>query len=166
MGKPFQKVHASIVGKFEDGVGEKIPQWIRANGGQFSRDVNPRITHLIATKEAFKSNAVPGILPLNTPKASKLINKIQCKMLRSSAPSRSSHTIGLKIRCCQTPAAQSLRDHIFWRTWWSPIRRKSRRRKSRRSPQRWLRRSKGIFQSVGQVSVFQSSTLLLQCRPY
>ncbi|CAI7626885.1 unnamed protein product [Penicillium palitans] len=59
MGKPFQKVHASIVGKFEDGVGEKIPQWIRANGGQFSRDVNPRITHLIATKEAFKSNAVP-----------------------------------------------------------------------------------------------------------
>ncbi|KAJ9488190.1 hypothetical protein VN97_g5109 [Penicillium thymicola] len=48
-----------MVGKFEDGVGEKIPQWIRANGGQFSRDVNSRTTHLIATKEAFKSNAVP-----------------------------------------------------------------------------------------------------------
>ncbi|KXG49135.1 uncharacterized protein PGRI_030050 [Penicillium griseofulvum] len=59
MRKPFQRIHASIVGKFEDGVGEKIPQWIRANGGQFSRDVNPRVTHLIATKEAFKSNAVP-----------------------------------------------------------------------------------------------------------
>ncbi|OQE41089.1 hypothetical protein PENCOP_c005G03952 [Penicillium coprophilum] len=58
MGKPFQRIHASIVGKFEDGVGEKIPQWIRANGGQFSRDVNPRVTHLIATKEAFKNNAV------------------------------------------------------------------------------------------------------------
>lgn len=62
MGKPFQKVHASMVGKFEDGVGEKIPQWIRANGGQFSRDVNSRTTHLIATKEAFKINAIPGIL--------------------------------------------------------------------------------------------------------
>ncbi|KGO72652.1 hypothetical protein PITC_056380 [Penicillium italicum] len=59
MGKPFQRVHASIVGKFEDGVGEKIPQWIRANGGQFSRDVNARVTHLIATKEAFKNHAAP-----------------------------------------------------------------------------------------------------------
>ncbi|KAJ5158223.1 uncharacterized protein N7500_007874 [Penicillium coprophilum] len=58
MGKPFQRIHASIAGKFEDGVGEKIPQWIRANGGQFSRDVNSRVTHLIATKEAFKNNAV------------------------------------------------------------------------------------------------------------
>ncbi|KAJ5382419.1 hypothetical protein N7517_000330 [Penicillium concentricum] len=57
MGKPFQRIHAAIVGKFEDGVGEKIPQWIRANGGQFSRDVNSRVTHLIATKEAFKNNA-------------------------------------------------------------------------------------------------------------
>ncbi|CAI7614289.1 unnamed protein product [Penicillium glandicola] len=59
MGKPFQRIHASIVGKFESGIGEKIPQWIRANGGQFSRDVSLRVTHLIATKEAFKSNAVP-----------------------------------------------------------------------------------------------------------
>ncbi|KAI3230120.1 hypothetical protein DTO012A9_8456 [Penicillium roqueforti] len=59
MGKTFQRIHASIVGKFQDGIGEKIPQWIRANGGQFSRDVNPRVTHLIATKEAFKSHAVP-----------------------------------------------------------------------------------------------------------
>ncbi|KAJ5493839.1 hypothetical protein N7463_009926 [Penicillium fimorum] len=58
MRKPFQRIHASIAGKFEDGVGEKIPQWIRANGGQFSRDVNSRVTHLIATKEAFKNNAV------------------------------------------------------------------------------------------------------------
>ncbi|KAG0154841.1 hypothetical protein PDIDSM_412 [Penicillium digitatum] len=59
MGKSFQRVHASAVGNFEDGVGEKIPQWIRANGGQFSRDVNPRVTHLIATKEAFKNHAAP-----------------------------------------------------------------------------------------------------------
>ncbi|OQE18097.1 hypothetical protein PENFLA_c022G05342 [Penicillium flavigenum] len=59
MGKPFQRIHASIVGKFQDGIGEKIPQWIRANGGQFSREVSPRVTHLIATKEAFKTHAAP-----------------------------------------------------------------------------------------------------------
>ncbi|CAG8306805.1 unnamed protein product [Penicillium nalgiovense] len=59
MGKPFQRIHASIVGKFQDGIGEKIPQWIRANGGQFSRDVSPRVTHLIVTKDAFKTHAAP-----------------------------------------------------------------------------------------------------------
>ncbi|CAG8908125.1 unnamed protein product [Penicillium egyptiacum] len=59
MGKPFQSIRASIVGKFQDGIGEKIPQWIRANGGQFSREVSPRVTHLIATKEAFKTHAAP-----------------------------------------------------------------------------------------------------------
>ncbi|KAJ5793757.1 hypothetical protein N7457_000356 [Penicillium paradoxum] len=59
MAKPFKKVHAAIVGKFENGVGEKIPQWIRANGGQYSRDVNARVTHLIATKDAFKQRVAP-----------------------------------------------------------------------------------------------------------
>ncbi|KAJ6167553.1 hypothetical protein N7497_000396 [Penicillium chrysogenum] len=59
MGKPFQRIHASIVGKFQDGIGDKIPQWIRANGGQFSREVSSRVTHLIATKEAFKTHAAP-----------------------------------------------------------------------------------------------------------
>ena len=49
-----------MVGKFEEGIGDKIPQWIRANGGQFSRDVNPRVTHLIATKQAYKNNASLG----------------------------------------------------------------------------------------------------------
>ncbi|KAJ5301363.1 hypothetical protein PENANT_c023G04818 [Penicillium antarcticum] len=56
MGKTFANIHASMTGKFEGGVGEKIPQWIRANGGVFSRDVNPRVTHLITTEEAFKQN--------------------------------------------------------------------------------------------------------------
>jgi hypothetical protein len=51
-----------MVGKFDDGVGEKIPQWIKANGGQFSRDVNPRVTHLIATKQAYKDNGPLGMV--------------------------------------------------------------------------------------------------------
>ncbi|KAJ6091294.1 hypothetical protein N7467_003263 [Penicillium canescens] len=59
MGKTFARIHAAITGKFEGGIGEKIPQWIRANGGEFSRDVNPRVTHLITTEEAFKQNVEP-----------------------------------------------------------------------------------------------------------
>ncbi|KAJ5771319.1 uncharacterized protein N7511_003370 [Penicillium nucicola] len=59
MGKTFAKVHASMTGKFEGEIGEKIPQWIRANGGDFSRDINPRVTHLITTEEAFRENVEP-----------------------------------------------------------------------------------------------------------
>lgn len=80
MAKPFKKIHACIVGKFENGIGEKIPQWIRANGGQFSRDVDARVTHLIATKEAFKQNAVLGIMFQLFLQTLKLINSIQSKM--------------------------------------------------------------------------------------
>ncbi|CAG8943637.1 unnamed protein product [Penicillium salamii] len=56
MGRTFQKIHCAMVGRFEEGIKEKIPQWIRANGGQFSRDINPMVTHLIATEEAYKDN--------------------------------------------------------------------------------------------------------------
>ncbi|CAG8205493.1 unnamed protein product [Penicillium salamii] len=56
MGRTFQKIHCAMVGRFKEGIKEKIPQWIRANGGQFSRDINPMVTHLIATEEAYKDN--------------------------------------------------------------------------------------------------------------
>nr|XP_001392721.2 brct domain protein [Aspergillus niger CBS 513.88] len=55
MGKTFKKIYASSFGKF-DGNSDKIPQWIRANGGQYSKDISKEITHLITTKEAFKDN--------------------------------------------------------------------------------------------------------------
>ncbi|KAI2953765.1 hypothetical protein CBS147323_10058 [Aspergillus niger] len=56
MGKTFKSIYASSFGKF-DGNSDKIPQWIRANGGQYSKDISKEITHLITTKEAFKDNA-------------------------------------------------------------------------------------------------------------
>ncbi|KAJ5361431.1 hypothetical protein N7541_002275 [Penicillium brevicompactum] len=56
MGRTFQKVHCAMVGKFADGIAEKIPQWIKANGGQFSRGIDACVTHLIATKQAYKEN--------------------------------------------------------------------------------------------------------------
>ncbi|KAJ5091539.1 hypothetical protein NUU61_006409 [Penicillium alfredii] len=55
MGKTFQKINVCCAGKF-DQLGDKIPQWVRANGGQFSRNVDDRVTHLITTKEAFQQN--------------------------------------------------------------------------------------------------------------
>lgn len=61
MGRTFQRVHCALVGKFDDGIKEKIPQWIRANGGQFSRAVNSNVTHLIATEQAYKDNGSLGM---------------------------------------------------------------------------------------------------------
>ncbi|OJZ88441.1 hypothetical protein ASPFODRAFT_205562 [Aspergillus luchuensis CBS 106.47] len=55
MGKTFKNIHASSFGKF-DGLSDKIPQWIRANGGQYTKDISKNLTHLITTKEAFKDN--------------------------------------------------------------------------------------------------------------
>lgn len=59
MVKPFAKVTASSVGKFDEG--EKFPQWVRANGGEFHREVDERTTHLIATKDAYRRNLDPGM---------------------------------------------------------------------------------------------------------
>ncbi|GLB12601.1 hypothetical protein AtubIFM57258_010643 [Aspergillus tubingensis] len=66
MGKTFKNIHASSFGKF-DGISEKIPQWIRANGGQYSKDISTDITHLITTKEAFKDNVEAGNLKNQDP---------------------------------------------------------------------------------------------------
>lgn len=59
MGKPFAKVHACSVGKFDEG--DKFPQWVRANGGEFHREVDERTTHLIATKDAYKRDVDAGM---------------------------------------------------------------------------------------------------------
>lgn len=60
MGKSFQKINACYVGNFGEN-GEKIPQWLRANGGTYSKDMNPDVTHLIATESTFKRNVEAGM---------------------------------------------------------------------------------------------------------
>jgi hypothetical protein len=60
MGKSFEGIHACSTGRFEDGNGEKIPQWIRNNGGQYSKAMHTSVTHLITTKEAFLKDAPAG----------------------------------------------------------------------------------------------------------
>lgn len=69
MGKSFQKVNACCAGNFGEN-SEKIPQWLRANGGTYSKDMNSDITHLITTESAFKRNVEPGMfITFLSPKA-------------------------------------------------------------------------------------------------
>ncbi|KAK1146474.1 hypothetical protein N8T08_002903 [Aspergillus melleus] len=55
MKDPFKKVHVCSFGHF-GGDGDKIPQWVKAHGGQYSKNVSQGVTHLITTMEAFKKN--------------------------------------------------------------------------------------------------------------
>lgn len=54
MGNGFKKVKAAVVGTHKNS--EKIPQWLKANGGQYSREIDPSVTHLIATESAMGNN--------------------------------------------------------------------------------------------------------------
>ncbi|KAF9884138.1 hypothetical protein FE257_002259 [Aspergillus nanangensis] len=54
MGKTLHKVHAACVGRIPNC--DKVPQWLRANGGQYSKTIDQNLTHLITTKEAYKNN--------------------------------------------------------------------------------------------------------------
>lgn len=58
MGKTFQRIRLCSVGKLRDA--DKIPQWVRAHGGEYTKTVDPRTTHLVATKEAYKENVQAG----------------------------------------------------------------------------------------------------------
>ncbi|KAL4879418.1 hypothetical protein BJY04DRAFT_95708 [Aspergillus karnatakaensis] len=55
MGKTFQRIHASSVGNFDRNT-NKIPGWITANGGIYTKEVTNGVTHLIASRDAFVSN--------------------------------------------------------------------------------------------------------------
>lgn len=59
MGKSFQKIDASSVGNFGDNT-DKIPQWIRANGGVYVKEIDDSVTHLVATEAAVKKNVEAG----------------------------------------------------------------------------------------------------------
>ncbi|KAF3391907.1 hypothetical protein DPV78_010449 [Talaromyces pinophilus] len=54
MGNGFKKVKASFVGSHKDS--DKIPQWLKAHGGAFSKEIDDSVTHLIATESAMEKN--------------------------------------------------------------------------------------------------------------
>lgn len=62
MGKPFERVHACVAGKVDQT--NKIPEWLRANGGTYSKAVTKGVTHLIATEEAYQKDDKKGTLAL------------------------------------------------------------------------------------------------------
>lgn len=59
MGKSFAKVHLCSAGRLGDN-GSKIPQWVQANGGTYSRQVTQDVTHLVTTKDAYMNNIPAG----------------------------------------------------------------------------------------------------------
>ncbi|KAJ5833833.1 hypothetical protein N7474_002144 [Penicillium riverlandense] len=78
MGKSFEGIYACSTGRFEDGNGEKIPQWIRNNGGQYSKAMHTGVTHLITTKEAFLKDAPAGTTDIKpTVLEAKNLNKVK-----------------------------------------------------------------------------------------
>jgi hypothetical protein len=85
MGKSFKRIVASSVGSFGENT-EKIPQWIRANGGTYSKDVNSSTTHLIASEAAVKKNFDPSKFPIET------IRKSICMLTHSESHSQESST--------------------------------------------------------------------------
>jgi hypothetical protein len=62
MGKTFEHVHVRVLGSFEGA--EKIPGWIKANGGKFHRSFNSQVTHLVVTEEVYAENGKEGMLTM------------------------------------------------------------------------------------------------------
>lgn len=58
MGKTFDKIHIRVIGSFEDA--DKIPGWMKANGGKYHRSFNSQVTHLVASEEAYLQNGEDG----------------------------------------------------------------------------------------------------------
>ncbi|CAL5871706.1 uncharacterized protein PFLUO_LOCUS5959 [Penicillium psychrofluorescens] len=73
MGKTFEGIHACSTGRFKDGNGEKIPQWVRNNGGQYSKEMHTGVTHLITTKETFLKDT-PAVLEAKDLKRVKIVS--------------------------------------------------------------------------------------------
>lgn len=61
MGRTFKNITVSVTGEFGP-ISDKFKQWVEANGGSFSKEVNSGVTHLLSTKGAFKSNNNAGTL--------------------------------------------------------------------------------------------------------
>jgi hypothetical protein len=57
-GKAFRRIRAAMVGDLYQG--NLFPQWLRRNGGEFHDKVSDKITHLIASEQAYEDNVEEG----------------------------------------------------------------------------------------------------------
>ncbi|KAF3893483.1 BRCT domain-containing protein [Trichophyton interdigitale] len=55
MGRTFKNITLSVTGEFGP-IADKFKQWVEANGGSYSKEINSEVTHLLSTKGAFKAN--------------------------------------------------------------------------------------------------------------
>jgi hypothetical protein len=59
MAKAFQKINLCAA-ENPGGNGDKIPQWAEAHSGKYSKAATQAVTHLVATKEAYKETSKQG----------------------------------------------------------------------------------------------------------
>lgn len=54
MGKTFKKINLCHTNDFPDNKNDKIQKWVENNGGRFSKVIDSNVTHLIASRKAWK----------------------------------------------------------------------------------------------------------------
>jgi hypothetical protein len=62
MGKTFRKVVLCSTNDFLDPDNQKIQQWVKNNGGTFVSEITPKVTHLLASRKAWKRDTTLGSL--------------------------------------------------------------------------------------------------------
>lgn len=61
---PLKRFTIAVTGDFGRArTHEKIKQWTEHNGGEFSREISKKVTHLVCSKEHYKTAAPLGTLP-------------------------------------------------------------------------------------------------------
>ena len=63
MDLPFSRLNITVSGDFGEARSlQQISHWIVVNGGVFSHEVNPRVTHLVCSRKHYEENVVAGML--------------------------------------------------------------------------------------------------------
>ncbi|KAL2006632.1 hypothetical protein VTN00DRAFT_9300 [Thermoascus crustaceus] len=96
VGKTFKHINACSAGNFGDN-GDKIPQWIKANGGTYSKEITKDVTHLITTEAAFKKN-VEVVREAKLLKNIKIVSKVQKSTKTGKATTRGGSGIAKFIK--------------------------------------------------------------------
>ena len=60
---PLKQFTIAVTGDFGESRGhDKMKQWITRNGGKFTVDISPKVTHLICSKEHYKKAVTMGMI--------------------------------------------------------------------------------------------------------
>lgn len=73
MGHTFHHINVSLAGDFGP-KGDKIKQWVEANGGTFSKELNEEVTHVISTQNAFRKKVPASKLSIPSAQWSRCVS--------------------------------------------------------------------------------------------